>query len=71
MVRLLVRADAAAFLRKPTSWLRYAERHGLVPFVRVGRQIRYVQEDLEAWVARTRVAPDSGSVAGTSAAQSS
>lgn len=63
MFRLWVRAEAAAFLRKPTSWLRYAERHGLVPFVRVGRQIRYRQEDLEAWVERSRAAPTSGTQA--------
>jgi len=64
MFRLLLRAEAASILRKPTSWLRYAERHGLVPFVRVGRQIRYRQEDLEAWVERSRAAPASGPQAG-------
>lgn len=67
MFRLLMRAEAASLLRKPTSWLRYAERHGLVPFVRVGRQIRYRQEDLEAWLEQSRTTPALGKQVGKGA----
>lgn len=52
MERLLTRQEAAALLRKPQSWLKYAERHGKIPFVRVGQQIRYRATDLSAWLER-------------------
>jgi excisionase family DNA binding protein len=50
MERLLTREETAALLRKPVSWLRYAERRHLIPFVRVGQQIRYRASDLERWL---------------------
>jgi hypothetical protein len=54
---LLTREEAAALLRKPTSWLRYAERKRLVPFVKIGQQIRYLRADLEKWIAGRSVPP--------------
>ncbi len=56
MDHLLTRPEAAALLRKPESWLKYAERHGRIPFVRVGQQIRYRATDLTAWLDGTRSA---------------
>lgn len=51
MEPLISRERAAELLNKKASWLRYAERHRLIPFIRVGQQIRYRESDLEAWVA--------------------
>ncbi len=56
MEHLLTRREAAEALRKPESWLRYAERRRVVPFVKVGRCIRYLATDIAAFVARGRVA---------------
>lgn len=53
---LLLRDEVAAVLRKPPSWLRYCERHHLIPFVRVGQQIRYRQTDLARWLDERAVA---------------
>ena len=53
---LLLRDEVAAALRKPPSWLRYCERHHLIPFVRVGQQIRYRQGDLARWLDERAVA---------------
>jgi excisionase family DNA binding protein len=55
MDALLTRAEAAQLLRKPVSWLRYCERRKLIPFHRIGQQIRYAQADLQAWIASRRV----------------
>lgn len=56
MVPLLTRGEAAAALNKKISWLRWSERRRLIPFIKVGQQIRYVSADLEAWIASRRVA---------------
>jgi hypothetical protein len=47
---LLTRVEAAEVLAKPTSWLRYSERRKLIPYVKVGQQIRYREADLIAWI---------------------
>ena len=55
MHRLMTREEAAEYLCKPRSWLKYAERRRIVPFIRVGQQIRYRRTDLERWVEACRV----------------
>jgi excisionase family DNA binding protein len=55
MENLLSRQQVAVLLGKKVSWLRYAERHRLIPFVRVGRQIRYRRADLERWLEQNAV----------------
>jgi Helix-turn-helix domain len=55
MDRLLLREEAAELLRKPTSWLRYAERHHLLPYVKVGQHVRYSLQDLLTWVESAKV----------------
>jgi hypothetical protein len=50
MESLLTREEAAALINRRPSWLRYAERHKLVPFVRVGGRIRYRATDLARWI---------------------
>ena len=56
---LVNRETAARFLGKPTSWLRYCERHGKVPYYKVGSgSIRYRLSELDAWLKQCcRVAP--------------
>jgi hypothetical protein len=46
----MTRKEAAEFLCKRESWLRYAHRKRLITFVRVGQQVRYRLCDLEQWV---------------------
>jgi hypothetical protein len=50
METLLTREEAAALIKRPPSWLRYAEWKRLVPFVRVGGRIRYRAADLARWI---------------------
>ena len=57
MDELLTRKQAAKILSKPESWLRFAERKRLVPYVKIGHHIRYRLRDLEAWVREQRVMP--------------
>ena len=59
MEPLLLREEAAEILRRPVSWLQYAEQKRLIPFVRVGRLVRYRRADLEAWVDAQAQAPTS------------
>jgi excisionase family DNA binding protein len=54
---LLRAADAAALLSVWTSWVYEAVRAGRLPCVRVGRHVRFLRSDLEAWVAGQREQP--------------
>ncbi len=51
---LLKPADAAGLLAVRTSWVYEAVRAGRLPCVRVGRHVRFLRSDLEAWVAQQR-----------------
>lgn len=55
MEPLFTRAEVAKLLRKPESWMRYQERKKMIPFIKVGQQIRYKLDDVMAWVERRRV----------------
>jgi excisionase family DNA binding protein len=44
--------EAAAFLRVPRSLVMELVRKELLPAVRVGRFVRFRQEDLDAWAAK-------------------
>ena len=57
MEALLTRDEAAARIKKPASWLRWAERQKLIPYVKVGQQIRYRVSDLDEWIASRVVHP--------------
>lgn len=57
MEPLLTRSAAAKLIGKKESWLRYAELHRLIPYVKVGQQIRYRAEDIRAWVESRRIVP--------------
>lgn len=54
---LLRAAEAAELLSVRTSWVYEAVRDGRLPCVRVGRHVRFLRADLEAWVSEQR---DSG-----------
>lgn len=56
MDRLLTRKEVADLLQKPESWLRYAERRRAIPYTKVGQQVRYRAQDVEAWLNANRVA---------------
>lgn len=53
--KLMTRSEVARVLKKPESWLRYSERKKIIPFIKVGQQIRYLREDLENWIEKQRV----------------
>ncbi len=56
---LLTRNEVARLLKKPESWLKYAERHRLLQYVKVGQQIRYRRSDVENYIAAHLVPPGS------------
>jgi excisionase family DNA binding protein len=47
---LLTTSEAAELLRLREGTLREHTRRGLVPHVRLGRQIRYDADDLATWL---------------------
>lgn len=65
MQRLLTRDEAADIIRKPVSWLRYAERRRLIPVIKIGQHVRYLEADLAAWIASCRTTARAGSTGGT------
>lgn len=51
---LLRAGDAARLLSVRTSWVYEAVRDGRLPCVRVGRHVRFLRGDLEAWINEQR-----------------
>ena len=51
---LLDSRDAAALLSVRPSWVYEAVRSGRLPHLKVGRHIRFLRSDLEAWVVDQR-----------------
>jgi excisionase family DNA binding protein len=51
---LLTEAEAAEALRLCARTLRKARHEGLLPYVRIGRTVRYTPEDLQAFLAANR-----------------
>jgi excisionase family DNA binding protein len=51
---LLRAGDAAELLSVRTSWVYEAVRDGRLPCVRIGRHVRFLRGDLEAWVSEQR-----------------
>lgn len=47
---LLTAEEAASQLRVPESWLYGAARKGTFPSVRIGRYVRFRQEDVTEWI---------------------
>lgn len=57
MEQLITRTEVADLLAKPESWLRWAERNRVLPYYKVGQQIRYCRSEILDWLAGRRVAP--------------
>jgi hypothetical protein len=57
---------AAAYIGMSTSYLRISRMRGATkctdapPFVRIGKSIRYLPQDLDAWLAARRRFPGDG-----------
>jgi len=45
---------AASLLNVKVSWIREATRTGLLPCIKVGRQVRWTRPMLEAWLMEHR-----------------
>lgn len=55
---LLIREEAAAYLRKPAATLAAWAYRGTGPeFFRVGRRVLYRRSELDRWLERQRVNP--------------
>lgn len=46
---------AAGLLNVKVSWIREATRTGLLPCIRVGRQVRWTRPMLEQWLMEHRI----------------
>jgi excisionase family DNA binding protein len=51
---LLTAEGAARLLAVRESWIRQAVRDGRVPYIPIGRHVRFHRSDLEAWVREQR-----------------
>jgi excisionase family DNA binding protein len=51
---LLRPQEAAELLSVKVSWIYEACRTGRLPFLRVGKHLRFTRSDLERWVAEQR-----------------
>jgi excisionase family DNA binding protein len=49
-MRLLLAAEAAALLRLSDNRVYELAKRGLIPCVRIGRQIRFPEDKLLAWI---------------------
>lgn len=54
---LLTLPEAAAFLNVPESWLRRRVADRMVPFVRLGRYVRFTREHLDRIVHEAEEVP--------------
>jgi excisionase family DNA binding protein len=52
---LMTPAETAEYLRVRPSWVYEAARGRRLPHVKVGRHLRFLREDLDAWIAGQRV----------------
>lgn len=52
--KLLTPGDVALRLNVSRSWVRKKAQAGELPYRRVGRQLRFVAREIEAWLERRR-----------------
>ena len=55
--RLWTAREAAEYLSVRPSWVYEAVRGRRIPHVRCGKHVRFLREDLDAWIAERRVIP--------------
>lgn len=56
LAEVLTPTEAAALLKVRPSWMYEAARVGGVPYLKLGRHLRFLRSDLEAWLIEQRVA---------------
>lgn len=47
---LLTPEDVAERLKKSLSWVRKAAQAGRIPYRRIGRELRFIATEIDAWV---------------------
>jgi len=52
---LMTPQEAADYLRVRPSWVYEAARGRQLPHIKVGRHLRFLQADLDAWIEAQRV----------------
>lgn len=55
--RFLTVAEASRFLNLKVSRLRYEVFHKSVPFIKIGRSIRFAEKDLISWIMNKKNEP--------------
>ena len=55
LTEVLTPIEAAALLKVRPSWCYEAARTGRVPYLKLGRHLRFLRSDLEAWLLEQRV----------------
>ena len=53
--RLWNAEQAAGYLNVPVGWVRDAARRRRLAHVREGKHVRFLREDLDAWITQQRV----------------
>ena len=57
--RTLASVEAARYIGMSDSWLRQARMRGATdtpPHLKIGRSVRYLRDDLDKWLAASRLA---------------
>lgn len=57
-MQLLLAPEAAELLRIPTNRVYELAKQGLLPCVHIGRYVRFVEDDLIAWIRTGGTVPD-------------
>ena len=53
--RLMTLAEVAALLNVKTSWMRNAVFRKEIPYIKVGRHVRFREEDIVDWVGKNKI----------------
>jgi len=57
MSKVLTKEEVAAVCRVDAKTIQWWTRRRTMPFVKIGRTIRYIEEDINRWVEKQRVLP--------------
>jgi excisionase family DNA binding protein len=52
MEKMITVAQLSETLQVPAHWIRRRVREGVIPAVKVGRQLRFRESDIEAYLAK-------------------
>ena len=56
LAEVLTPTEAATLLKVRPSWIYEAARTGRLPYLKLGRHLRFLRSDLEQWLVEQRVA---------------